>query len=91
MKSLKQVLIDARALITPEANWTQQCNARNKFASPVPPSYPTAVRWCVHGALLHEGLDNSFHQLPLRELGRYNDTHTHAEVLAFLHEMINQI
>lgn len=95
MKPLKQVLIDARALITPEANWTQTYLARDKYNHPIPPTHPNAACWCMYGALIHQGL--TFGQLSRGipgvyefKIGNYNNTHTHAEVLALLDELINQ-
>ena len=71
--------------------WTQRAFARNVYGDVVSADSPTAVRWCLLGALLHCRLSEQTYQELLKKAGTglvsFNDTHTHAEVLALVTEL----
>ena len=87
-----EILRAARALIADPARWTQGEDARDACGSPAWAGRhaSSAVCWSADGALMHVERDkNSF--WPARDalvaaMGAsavvFNDTHTHAEVLA---------
>lgn len=88
-----QTLIDGRALIATPESWTQGVAARDVNGVPIDPLSEGAVCFCTSGALqavtpytipaaqfLWKALDAIMGQ-PWGPIG-YNDTHTHAEVLA---------
>lgn len=52
MKTTKQTLEAARALIADKAHWTQREPARNDKGEPVSPHNPDAVAFCSVGALI---------------------------------------
>ena len=90
----KQILQAARDLITPPERWTTGWYARDKDGAETDSKSPDAVCWCTLGAVnkfspdIHQELEENE---ALRVLmvamktpwpSRFNDTHTHAEVLA---------
>lgn len=94
----KENLIAARKLIEKPENWTKRYYARNKEQEEVPVLSRDAVCFCSIGALAKasgEGLGvegNDAYQALARRMGvsvsRFNDTHTHVEVLAKFDEAI---
>ncbi len=93
MNSVQQVLADAKALIASPDRWTAGCMARDAGGNSVHPESPVAVKFCLFGALyrgwqLHTTA--AARKAMLAAAGSedgliiFNDTHTHAEVLALL-------
>ncbi len=94
-----QILKDARALIADEKNWTQRVSARNKSGLEVPVLNSEASCFCAVGALdrFTNGIafGSAAYLLLKKEAGAkyltvsdFNDTHTHAEVLAIFDRAI---
>jgi hypothetical protein len=100
MKTTREVLVAARALIARPEAWTQGALARtveNGVASSVG---DFATCWCAEGAVVKVGGDEIWHEVEggrclyeqtldaLRvaaggiAIHRFNDTHSHADVLA---------
>ena len=95
----KELFQKAYELIKDEKCWTVYYNARDKDGDVVSADDPIAVCWCSNGAL---NKFNSFFMHPnswvrgaLNETARqhgvnhflvFNDTHTHAEVMAMWEE-----
>lgn len=88
-----QNLIDGRALIANEANWIQGTNARDAEGNRVDSISEAAVCYCSAGALMAVTpytvpaamkLWDAIKAITGEAIGPvgYNDTHTHAEVLA---------
>ena len=46
-----KVLRDVADTLSAPHSWTQGCDARDARGNPVGPAAPTAVRWCLMGAL----------------------------------------
>lgn len=102
--TVKEVLIAARAKIAPIENWTQGSFAKNKNGSPVLETSESACSFCSAGAVylacreLEGGYPafmipslNALDELSRamgQSVGHFNDTHTHAEVLAKFDEAI---
>lgn len=91
MKTTLQVLIDARKLIEKPENWCQGWVARAADGSMRTSDSDDAVSFCMVGAITRAGGGDDFattdkyRRLMLGEsvsFGDFNDTHTHAEVLA---------
>lgn len=96
MKTTKQILIEARAVIALPEHWTQEHCARNAKGDPAPSGYDSdAVCWCSVGALEKVMGVDYFHYRshgPKSLLDSvvpsgvgiigFNDGNTHAEVLA---------
>jgi hypothetical protein len=90
--SLAEKLIAARALIADPKNWTQDVMASRADQMECEPRDPDAVCWCSLGAIskVTEGLEEFWRARDaLRQfvsdspsVSEFNDTHTHAEVLA---------
>lgn len=85
----------ARELIKDPSNWTQRASARNSAGESRSPSSSSACCWCASGAL--EKVCNKFFIGPWDALSRFtkmqtvitfNDSHTHAEVLALFDKAI---
>lgn len=91
-----------RDLLTDPAKWTQNTSARNADGHEEIIESPAATCWCLYGAILKvrdpEGpafgsevtldyLDDSLDMA----IGRFNDTHTHAEVIQFLDKSISKL
>lgn len=82
----------ARNLIERPEAWTKGVVARDTFGSPITPDSSDAVCWCAYGALAKvtrsASPDYDAATAMLRKVVRadtvsgFNDTHTHAEVLA---------
>ncbi len=96
--------IKARALIAEERHWCQHHAAVSISGYSVYPTDRAAVAFCLYGACRRAARDNpivtadALMELaafaPLNERaswpGRFNDTHSHAEVLALLDRAIAQ-
>lgn len=97
MKTAKQILIAARQLIAKPEHWTQIEIARKPNGDGTLSTDPNAVCWCAYGAMCKVGdcyvdaLETS-RAIMITEVGEaigtFNDTHTHAEVLAKFDEVI---
>lgn len=101
MTSSKEILIAARKKIEKPENWTQGQAARNKFQHWCDPTYAFATCWCALGAIRSVvGRDlesDTFFVSAYKELvkvsedrliARFNDSHTHEEVLALFDRAI---
>lgn len=86
----KEILIAARKLIEKPEHWTQRAFATNEIGNPTIPGARTAASWCAEGAVRRVGGD-CLATYVVRDLERacgwqgvltFNDSHTHAEVLA---------
>lgn len=90
-----EVFRKALELISDEARWTKGESARNAEGQRCRPSEGAAVCWCSSGAIdhfrqwkagdlvrnaLNVGLPDANEELV--PLAHFNDTHTHAEVIA---------
>lgn len=98
MTTIYEALVAAKNLISNPDNWTQEVSARDCTGNYIYSSNPEAVCWCSVGAL-HKVtkddwplIDKTVKHLRLfleQELKYYdgianfNDSHTHAEVMAF--------
>lgn len=96
--STLETLIAARKLITPESAWACGRDSFDGGGRYVIPVSPLAVKWCAGGAILKvmgRATHNQDSDFPVAwefladsldierlELGEWNDTHTHEEVLA---------
>lgn len=90
-KSVAQILREARELISDPKRWTQGKNARDvndQFADPIGPA---AVCWCAEGAIRRVVAEDWYRLHSLLAtlnaevndaIHRFNDSHTHTEVLA---------
>jgi len=92
---LKQVLIKARELISKPENWTQRATARSADGRRVSALSTEAVCYCAMGAMvkvaplyLGSRLDFLLSAAVQESAAHYNDTHTHAEVLAMFDKAI---
>lgn len=90
-KEVAAALRAARALIESEATWIRGDFARTVDGRPVPPTYATAHFFCALGAVFHvvgvrgslgESVYQSLKNATGGPVGDFNDTNTHAEVLA---------
>lgn len=101
MPTAKEILIAARKKIEKPENWTQGQAARNKSQSWCDPTYDFATCWCALGAIrsiVGKGSEadasfvDAYKELVKvsedRFIGAFNDTHTHAEVLALFDKAI---
>lgn len=94
--TVKEVLIAARAKIEDPKNWTQGECARDSKGKEVHSRNERAVCWCSIGAIAHAsgfyyGFDKTIAALESvipGSISTFNDTHTHAEVLAKFDEAI---
>ncbi len=90
-----ELLIEARRLIEKPENWLQRTYARDTDGTPVPDTDPSACRFCSKGALYAAAFRNRVDEdeedkaskaldaaVGGRPFVKFNDTHTHAEVLA---------
>lgn len=94
-----EILIKARELIADPAHWTQGELARNDVGAYRHPLALEAVCFCSIGALERAAngeYDDAYYQARARLRGTlnrciasFNDTHTHAQVLAKFDEAIN--
>lgn len=97
-----ETLKAARQLISDPAKWTQRFMARDADKHPTYVGSKSADCWCSMGAICHVvgGLCQSDGEAALAALGatiggknvvRFNDTHTHAEVLALFDAAIAEL
>ncbi len=89
---IAQALTDARALITPVAQWTQGELALNNDGHAVNSKDKTAICWCAAGSIRKVSNTDyeftaSFNFLKVyiltgaQYIADYNDNHTHTEIL----------
>lgn len=85
------ILRAARKRIERPECWTQFFPARNELGLQVSPWQSEAARWCAWGAIEAERpadtnaetfLTQAMEAMGTHGIGEFNDTHTHAEVLA---------
>lgn len=98
MKPVVQILKDARALIADEKNWTQGALARGPSGGVVSYKSSVAVCFCSIGAIERiakkstkalQVVEKFYRILPSGDgLADFNDSHTHAEVLALFDRAI---
>lgn len=97
MKSMAELLKNARELITDPAHWTQGAYAKNEYGSTTESHADNATCWCAYGVIRKvaydndsnsvEGLENAIDACATLLTGEecdgiaFNDSHTHAEVL----------
>ena len=97
-----ETLKAARQLISDPAKWTQNLFARDKDGKSIDPQNKDAVCFCSFGAIERftgcktlsevEGhLDNVCEKLFHTNVISFNDTHTHAEVLALFDAAIAEL
>ncbi len=87
-KTTKEILTEARSLITDRDNWTQGFFARDSEGLKIGARDTDAVCWCAWGALGRSANEDEYatawQQLTLfmeGSIARFNDSHTHEEVL----------
>jgi hypothetical protein len=98
MTQLLPTLTAVRELLSSRERWTQGCMARNQSSLPVEPLDPSAVCWCLVGAMYKVNsnlplLDrykvvDALYKKTDRGLMSINDAWSHPEVLSFLDEQI---
>ena len=96
-----ETLKAARQLISDPAKWTQRWMARDADKHPTYVGSKSADCWCSMGAIAHvAGLSSPESDAALTLLGdlsgkksvvHFNDTHTHAEVLALFDAAIAEL
>lgn len=101
--SIVEILRAARERITPEEAWTQgRLSDVVKFGYAAPEEFEGSTCFCAMGALMYEAPDErSFHEAAdlfgmatrdevtdARKFADFNDSHTHAEVLAVFDKAI---
>lgn len=82
-------------LIEKPENWCRGVNAKDKDGNSVKPGSPDAVSFCILGAIIqcyglcnHRSIASKVEEkLNNGSMAIFNDTHTHAEVLALLKEL----
>jgi hypothetical protein len=91
--SVHETLKAMRELLSDKNRWTQVFTARDAKGEQVPSDSPSAVCWCLLGAA--NKITQYKHQyslirkaLNVNDVAHFNDTHTHAEVLAKLDDAI---
>jgi hypothetical protein len=97
MQQAKDTILKVIALIENPEAWTQDVAARDRTGRPVKATDTEACRWCTLGALDKVTDDNASwleatHRVRKAMWGdiygasitTFNDSHTHAEVLALL-------
>lgn len=90
MKTALQILIDARALIEKPEKWTKETFARDADNTPCLERSISAVCWCALGAIsrsapgIPSAIDakDALRRVIDSKISKFNDEHTHAEVLA---------
>ena len=92
--AVRAVLVRVRARIADPARWTQGAWTRDATGKPQHWGSPDTVCWCLSGALCLEARDERTEvrwdaqaRLDVAAGGphvHFNDTHTHAEVLALV-------
>lgn len=96
MKLLSEILIEAKELISNPENWTKGVWSRNKSGDTVLVFSSSAACFCVIGAAVRVSgcttTASRVSNLSLDKLGvtcgRYNDNHSHPEVLQFMDKLI---
>jgi hypothetical protein len=96
-----ETLKAARQLITDPAKWTQGVAARNRLGSSIDPLAENAFCFCSLGAIRNvvASDDHAFERAsdalrshsPTGVAAAFNDTHTHAEVLALFDKAIAEL
>jgi hypothetical protein len=93
MKTALEVLTDARALISDPKHWAQGWFARDMLGGAVDARSPSAECFCALGALGramgrhfmdvtgHPAVEILRSVLPIQDISRFNDTHSHGEIL----------
>lgn len=93
----REILVAARELISVPERWTQGSLAESRLGRPIGPSTPGAVCWCALGAVqkVADDLNMPFggavshlNKAGPINLGLFNDTHTHPEVVALFDRAI---
>lgn len=98
---LKDDLQRMRTLLADPQCWTQGACGRDAKGHQLTVPHPEVTCWCLMGAAIQtighditDEIDDHLNDSPLLEgisYIRFNDTHTHAEVLALLDERINAL
>lgn len=91
--TVHETLKAMRELISDEKRWTQHFTARDDKGRKTASDSPEAVCWCLIGAANKITSYNwRYHDLVMalgvEDVGDFNDTHTHAEILARLDDAI---
>lgn len=91
MKTTAEILIEARKLIEKPENWTQGVDARDSRGIAVDYDHGGAVCWCAAGAIsrigkMSDAVGDAERTMRLAIgfgfISSFNDSRTHAEVLA---------
>lgn len=88
MTPVKETLIAARAKIADPKHWTQNYLAHDISGRPISPYSPNAVCWCALGAIESVSRGRigpavmTLSSVIEGPVSQFNDTHTHAEILA---------
>lgn len=97
MKSTVEILREARDLISDRDRWCQGVEALTKEGIDVDARHPKAIRWCALGAvwklpIKHKDWEDAVRVLyaGCGSLTEFNDSHTHAEVLALFDDAIQR-
>lgn len=100
--STKEILVQLRALLDKPEHWTQSQMARNVNSAPVDPTSEEATQWCMAGGLCKitsNKTGTSMYYILARDaisavvstrVVNFNDSHTHADVLAAIEEAIKR-
>lgn len=93
MQTVKEILVAARAIIADEENWTQGAYAKDKDGTSIGANYSSAVCFCSIGAIYKITISPFDAMKVLRNhmedsIIKFNDEHTHKEVLAAWDEAI---
>ena len=101
MSAVREVLVNARELISKPEAWTKRSYARSAGGDPVVPYSPKAACWCVSGAISISGRDITVRWAArdailfaagtsVMDVPTWNDApeRTHAEVLAVFDKAI---
>ncbi|WOF44336.1 hypothetical protein KNJ79_05235 [Sphingopyxis indica] len=99
---LKDDLIAMRDLLADPRCWTQGAYGRDAKGHQLTVPHPEVTCWCLMGAAIQtighditDEIDDHLNDSPLLKEHQtyvgFNDTHTHAEVLALLDERINAL
>ena len=100
MREAAKLLKEAREVIRFRRRWVQGHFALDGHGNVVKPDDNAAVCWCASGAMRKVGNNNAWYSVARAallnavtgpnsgSLGRYNDNHTHAEVLEMFDDAI---
>ncbi len=97
-----ETLKAARQLISDPAKWTQGELARDADGNETNPNYDSATCFCAHGAIQYFTKDETLSEADRLLIAvcsdehdcyveEFNDTHTHAEVLALFDAAIAEL